>query len=695
MRKSSSPYVRPAKGACENGVNIDMYGFSAVYTEPPELNDEHIMQMGNKNPIKKIKLKKSGEIKSNYIGACTNRIPRVPEDCSPIVSVHNLIDGDVSTCWSSRSHSRTDDLPIWLRIDIAKETKIDKIIIKKRPITFCRTDYKGSYIPSKGAQEIGRAMVKNVTIKTSCDAYEWKTHFDGEVDRDNLEEFVFDINGASAKQILIVGKDMDACENWIYSFSVACIEVIDMQGRNIALHSKGAAISTNSTRDFGDDERGVSMYNWLLQADLGFKWARMGYHDDPINWHWVEREKGVLKMDPLTEDAIDMLVENGVNIVYCLNFGNRLYEGYKERRFPQLREWYYETPYPPTSETALKAWDEYVKFSVNYFKDRVAYFEIWNEWNGSGYWGDTPNVEQYISLAKRTIKLIREISPDIKIMMGSFAQFIHDQTPETADWNMEMFFKALKELASEVDAIGYHPFYQPDLCSERYLNYTENVYRFKKYCEDWGFKKNVYMASEFAVGAMYPTTLPDTPGCWFGNHGRINYSEIEKAKVLTQLNVKHSALGIQSILCALSNNDYPLDLSLLRMGYDSHPVQARHPGMAYYVARNTCTIMDGYEPAKFNFNCSVTERVEAYSMEKDGAKGVVLWTTHEVCDDCEGIVMDVTVDLAGKAVRAYNMINGEVVELNAEYESGKTIIRNVIVRDVPVLIEIDAGGTVQ
>ena len=82
-------------------------------------------------------------------------------------------------------------------------------------------------------------------------------------------------------------------------------------------------------------------------------------------------------------------------------------------------------------------------------------------------------------------------------------------------------------------------------------------------------------------------------------------------------------------------------------------------------------------------------------MEKDGAKGVVLWTTHEVCDDCEGIVMDVTVDLAGKAVRAYNMINGEVVELNAEYESGKTIIRNVIVRDVPVLIEIDEGGTIQ
>ena len=159
-------------------------------------------------------------------------------------------------------------------------------------------------------------------------------------------------------------------------------------GRNAALHSRGATITASSTKNVNGNERGVAAYNWLLQADLGCKWSRIGYHDDPINWHWVEREEGKLSIDPMAEDAIDILNENGIKIVYCLNFGNRLYEGYRERRFPQLNEWYYETPYPPKSERALKAWDEFVRFSVNYFKDRVEFFEIWNEWNGTEYWGD-------------------------------------------------------------------------------------------------------------------------------------------------------------------------------------------------------------------------------------------------------------------------------------------------------------------
>lgn len=689
MKKCLSPYIRPVEWTNENNVPVNMYGYTAVYGAPPELTDEHLMQRGNNNALKKIKLKTSSEIKNNYIGVCTTRMPRIPEDDYNPIQAVNLIDGNDETCWSSHLHIRPDEYPVWIRIDLAKQTNLSKVVIKKRPITFDRHKYTGSYVPSQGAEEIGRAMVKKVTIKTSTDAYDWKVAFCGEVDRDNLEVFEFDMKTAPCKQLLIIGDDMTACENWGYSFSISSIEAYDEMGKNVALHSKGACVTVSSMHHLSMNERGAAMYNWQLHMDLGVKWSRIGYHDDPINWHWVEREKGVLKMDPMAEDAIDMLCENDINIVYCLNFGNRLYEGYKERFFPQLKEWYYETPYPPKSEEALNAWDEFVRFSVNYFKDRVGYFEIWNEWNGAGYWGDTPDVDHYIRLAKRTIPIIRKCAPECKVMLGSFAQFVHEQTPQSCDSNIAMFYKAIDELAPFVDVIGFHPFYQPTVDSERYLDYTENFKRFKKYCEDKGFKGNEYMASEFAVGAMYPPTLPETPGCWFGQRGKINFSEIQKAKILTQLNVKHSALGIQSMVCELSNHDYPLELSLLRKGFDTSPIQATNPNMGYYATRNTSTILDGYEPSEFIVKCSDTERVELYTVEKEECFGILLWTTHAVADYCEGKAIDVKVEVPVKNARAYSFINGEMVELNFEKTAVGIQIDGVIVRDCPLLIEMD------
>ena len=156
MKKSMSPYIRPSKCTEENGVDVNLYGFSAVYSMPPELTDEHIIQKDNDN-IAKIKLKKSSEISGNYLGVCTTRMPRTPETDVNSLSVFNLIDGNTESCWSSRSHIRKNEAPVWVRIDLAKETAIEKIIIRKRPITFERHMYNGSFLPSGEAREIGRA----------------------------------------------------------------------------------------------------------------------------------------------------------------------------------------------------------------------------------------------------------------------------------------------------------------------------------------------------------------------------------------------------------------------------------------------------------------------------------------------------------------------------------------------------------
>ena len=274
----------------------------------------------------------------------------------------------------------------------------------------------------------------------------------------------------------------------------------------MALATCGTGVTVNSTHHSPGQELAAHRWYWPLHYDAGFKWARVGYHDDPINWHWVEKEKGVLKIDPVTDAAVTELAAHGVNIVMSLNFGNRLYSGPATRPIPQLWEWNYDMPAPPTTPDALAAWTRYVEFMVKHFRDRVDHFEIWNEWNISCYWGAVPNVEHYLAVARAAIPVIRQHAPDAKIMMGSWAGFPHGistWSPEqlAAKEKESLILQATRELAREVDEIGWHPCYQAD--PERWKNYGADVRALRAWLETVGFRGHC-MATEWNYSALYP-----------------------------------------------------------------------------------------------------------------------------------------------------------------------------------------------
>ena len=55
----------------------------------------------------------------------------------------------------------------------------------------------------------------------------------------------------------------------------------------------------------------------------------------------------ILAFDEEAEQSINLMANNGVNIIYALGFGNRLYQKDPQRHLPQLWEWYFENPEPP------------------------------------------------------------------------------------------------------------------------------------------------------------------------------------------------------------------------------------------------------------------------------------------------------------------------------------------------------------
>ncbi len=687
-RTSIPPGSQPVVRTHVGGVPVYYFGYTGIYAESPTLVDDGIVQMNNTNVPIRVHPKKSWEIKSNRLGVTPPRMPRTPQqDYQPLECI-NLIDGNDDTCWSSNKRLRSNDGSEWFRIDLCKEWVVGEIVLKTRPIRFERSK-PGSMSLAWGAEEVGRAMPKHLTIKVATDAYQWETVFDGDTgDATDREVYSFSFPPRRVKQVWVIGTDLRLCETWAYAFSIASAEVIDVKGRNVALASYGNGITCSSFFSGLGQTRESHQWYWPLHYDLGLKWSRIGYHDDPINWHWVERERGVFSLDPEAEAAIDLLVEQGVNIVYNLGFGNRLYQNDPTRYFPQLWEMYFENPEPPKTEEALEAWANFVRFSVQYFKDRIQYFEIWNEWNAPFYWGDNPDTELYIKLAKIAISVIRQCAPNAKVMLGSYAGFprlasLSSQELEESEEKVP-FLMVIRELGKDVDAIGFHPFYQPDYRSSSYREYADNIKAFKEYCASKGFTGTDYMASEYNIAANYPPIEHDH--AWWGN---VEYTEIQKAKLIAQVSVTHTALGVESFFCELWDDTYAMDLSLMRHTVSSYPVTSMEPQAAYYVTRNLCTALDELMPAQFEFTTSLAgENLIAWPMQREGERVLAVWCNDSLAEDCEGTLVDFAFDFPVTSATAYNPMNGEEIQLDISVAAGHTELRGILVRDYPLLIKL-------
>jgi hypothetical protein len=460
-------------------------------------------------------------------------------------------------------------------------------------------------------------------------------------------------------------------EQSIFSFSIAEVEIYDTNNENVALASHGTGISVSSTMHTHSQEIETHRWYWPLIYDLGAKFVRFGFHDATINWHWVEQEKGRLTIDPETDQAVTDLVEHGVDVVMALGFGNRLYtEEDPARKMPQLWEWYYENPKPPATPKALEAWGRYVRFIAEHFRDRVRYFEIWNEWNIMPYWGDKPNLDQYIALTRIAIKILRELCPKSKIVLGSYAGFCYG----ISGWNIE----ELKKRENEDSFIKAEP--NPE--SPNFLNYAEDVSALKKYCSTKGFTGE-YMVTEYGFGANYPKTAgPD----WWGEEA---FSEMEKAKYVAQVTVQHAALGIVSFFNELWTSTYPLDISLLRRTFGSDPIVSQQPQPAYYVLRNLATALEDLQPSNLTYSIRNSSRaIESYAMKRDNEEAIALWLKGRTSDICKGEPCEVIVDTVSKEAAGYDPLNGTSQHLSFSIENNRTILKNILIKDYPIIIRL-------
>ena len=157
---------------------------------------------------------------------------------------------------------------------------------------------------------------------------------------------------------------------------------------------------------------------------IGVKWTRV-----LAGWPNVEKEKGQFDWSRL-DTAIDALLRFSITPFVTITNGNSMYTGIGRYDDPKLAAIYGDSPAPPVEPEAIEAWLEFVSATIDRYKDRIQYWEIWNEPNHRNYWGAPPNGDDYGNLVRVSSERIRSLYPEAKIIAGSTAGISPDFTDQ-------------------------------------------------------------------------------------------------------------------------------------------------------------------------------------------------------------------------------------------------------------------------
>ncbi|MFA9402476.1 MAG: hypothetical protein ACERKY_05365 [Anaerolineales bacterium] len=382
-------------------------------------------------------------------------------------------------------------------------------------------------------------------------------------------------------------------------------------------------------------------------TDMGIKRldTSMQEIEEPIDWNRSEYEI-FMEYDRLVDD----LNENGVAVNYLLHFWDKTgHASGKELSTPRFK-----------TEEQIQDFLEYVRFVVSHFKDRVQYYTIWSEpdaCGGSGIKCIEPN--DYIDLVRQTIPIIREEDPRAKVALA----------PNVLFFAREYLFTILtSDVIQTFDAIQWHGIYDVVPNSEFYGNYYYEypsiIQEIKQTATAHGFDGEYWGTELTWCSEEFPTChAPDQP--W----------GIQKTDKIA---AKYDARGFVMHL--------GMDVGVGWGGLESTSAPWTYP-----TVRNLNTVMAGTTPNSLIVNIeSEATNIMSYAFSlPSGDMLLALWTNGVAVDDHPGVKTTLTFPgLSAQDVLGIDVLNGVEQELITETENGDLIIRNLLVKDYPIILRL-------
>ena len=391
-----------------------------------------------------------------------------------------------------------------------------------------------------------------------------------------------------------------------------------------------------------------------IMDSLGLMWDKF-YIDVPDG-----NEVGVLEgysdgNITLAQDGlVDRFVERGWKIVMGLVF----WDESANARVAEQGVGYsrYET------EEEVQAYLDHIQSIVRHFKGRIEYYEILNEPNVAKGTQQYVAVDHYINLVNRAVPIIRREDPQAKIVVGAVASAFSG----VGNDGIEYLFSILRsDVMPLVDAISWHPFNgespNDPTFRDYYYAYPDLVQRIKSAASSHGFTGE-YMGSELFWKT--PLSLSICPGC-----GGPVSSTIQAAKYYA----REITLG--------------LGMDIVTGVGGLHTVRPIHA-----VVRNLCIAMAGHEAIDMPVEITIDFEPTAYCAFRypNGDRVLAIWTDGIAQDEDPGVPATITIPgLTAETVTGIDVLHGFEQELVFEVDGADTIIRDLLVKDYPILIRLN------
>jgi hypothetical protein len=289
---------------------------------------------------------------------------------------------------------------------------------------------------------------------------------------------------------------------------------------------------------------GVSRAEVLRQLDIAAA-AKVKAIRIDFPWRVLERQPGVYQFPPLWDFIVDSARSRGIEPLLILCYGNKLYDNGDK----------------PVSAPAVLGFANYAGAVAAHFRDKVRFYEIWNEWNGSQGNTSIGRAEDYIKLITATYPVIKNAVPNSTVLVGatsaqSYQALIGLRGNDNQQRTAFGFFDKLLDLGmmNHGDALSIHPYTFSFPPSSGVFNNGEGYYKFVTAIIDRLKEKAPHKSNRvFVTEVGWPTSSTPRPSF---------VSQTEQADNLTQsLILSRTIPGIEGVfIYELKNggND-PLD----------------------------------------------------------------------------------------------------------------------------------------
>jgi len=383
--------------------------------------------------------------------------------------------------------------------------------------------------------------------------------------------------------------------------------------------------------------------------NLGVTRVRLSISNlDPPKIDWGVSEFEI----ELEHDAfIDELVGNGILVTFNLNFWDKDYTAEGGRvRYPRFQ-----------SNAEMERYLDYVRFIVRHFRGRVDYYELWNEPTVRDCIMEV-ELQDYIELARRAIPIIKQEDPSAKVIVGSVS---FATEPDAQEFLLGVLESDIMPIA---DVVAWHPMYgtSPEYEYHRdyYYGYAELVRGWRRIAEGNGFD-GTFQGDEL----NWLTPDRQSPTQPWPNE----YTERVCAKYFARGILTHLGLVDATSVILLGNKP-----------------------LVFGAIQSLCTAMAGNESIDMPVEIDIDyEGPVAYCSFRypNGDRMLAVWTDGVAQDEESVAAATITFPgLAAGSVTGIDVLHGFEQELVFEIVGEDTTIRDLLVKDYPILLRMSAAA---